>query len=92
MDFAGEQVKARVDLYTATKRKLPSWGSKVDADVQKYLSVLEDWMTAGFNWSLESQRYFGKDVREVRRTLRVKLLPREAPRGQIVIPDLDRAS
>ncbi|KAG8873853.1 hypothetical protein FRB97_006409 [Tulasnella sp. 331] len=92
MDFAGEQVKGRIDLYTATKSKLPSWGAKVDADVQKYLSVLEDWMTAGFNWSLESQRYFGKDVQEVKRTLRVKVLPREAPRGQIIIPDLERAS
>ncbi|KAG8980783.1 hypothetical protein FRB90_007487 [Tulasnella sp. 427] len=92
MDYAGELVKGRIDLYTASKAQLPSWGPKVDADVQRYLRVLEDWMTGGFYWSLESKRYFGDQVDRVKKTLCVEILPKEAPRGQIVIPDLDRAT
>lgn len=92
MDYAGELVKGRIDLYTATKAQLPSWGPKVDADVQRYLRVCEDWMTGGFHWSLESKRYFGEQVASVKKTLCVEILPKEAPRGQIAIPDLDRAS
>ena len=56
MDYAGELVRGRIDLYTSTKASLPSWGSRVDADVMKYLQVCEDWMTGGFYWSLESKR------------------------------------
>lgn len=92
IDFAGDKVKRCLDLYSATKLKLPSSGPKIDANVQKYLSVLENWTTAGFNWGSDSSRYFGKDVQEVRRTLRVRLLPQVAPTGQSAIPDLDRAS
>ncbi|KAG8926677.1 hypothetical protein FRC03_011428 [Tulasnella sp. 419] len=90
MDFAGQLVNDRVDLYTATKAKLPSWGPEIDAELPKYFQVLEDWMTAGFYWSLESKRYFGDQVDQVRKTLRVDLLPRQTPRGQMEIPDLDR--
>jgi hypothetical protein len=44
-------------------------------------------MAGGFHWSLGSTRYF-KDAAEVRRTLRVEILPKQMPRGQIVIPGL----
>ncbi|KAG8908273.1 hypothetical protein FRB99_007806 [Tulasnella sp. 403] len=92
MDFAGGLVKDRVDLFVASKAQLPSWGPRVDADVLKYLRVCEDWMTGGFHWSLQSERYFGKNVTNVKNTLCVELLPKEPPRGQISIPDLVRAT
>lgn len=50
MNFAGDLGKARIDLYVATKARLPSWGPEVDADVQTYLLMLEDWMAAGLYW------------------------------------------
>lgn len=89
IDFAGQLVKERIDLFVATKATLPSWGDKIDADLQTYLRVCEDWMVGGFHWSLGSTRYFGERAEEVRDTLRVELLPKQGPRGQVEIPGLE---
>lgn len=77
MDFGGQLVFDRMERFQAAKAKLPSWGPAVDADVRRYLQVCEDWMAGGFYWSLESERYFGKEVKNVNETLRVTLLPVE---------------
>ncbi|KAG9019249.1 hypothetical protein FRB90_004811 [Tulasnella sp. 427] len=89
VDFAGQLVKERVDLFVATKAGLPSWGDKIDREVQSYLQVCEDWMIGGIHWSLGSTRYFGAEAEKVRRTLRVELLPKQDPRGQEEITDLE---
>ncbi|KAG8868414.1 hypothetical protein FRB97_007559, partial [Tulasnella sp. 331] len=55
MDFSGKLVTDRVKLFADSKRRLPSFGSDmIDCEVQQYLSICEDWMTAGFHWSLRS--------------------------------------
>lgn len=88
IEYAGALVTERVQLFVETKKNLPSWGQAVDKQVAQYLQCCEDWMTGGFHWSLRSDRYFGDEVEEVKRTLVVKLLPKRMPRGQAVIPDL----
>ncbi|KAG8867912.1 hypothetical protein FRB97_002892 [Tulasnella sp. 331] len=93
IDFSGKLVTDRVKLFVDCKRKLPSFGSdRIDREVQQYLGICEDWMTAGFHWSLRSDRYFGKDVEEVKRTRVVKLLPKRDPRGEKVIPGFTASS
>jgi len=86
--FSGELVKECMRKYDLAKQALPVWGKELDEQVHKYLKVCEDWMTAGFYWSLESKRYFGTDVNRVRETLTVTIHPGLAPRGQEVIDDL----
>lgn len=85
MDFAGQLVFDRIERYRNCKAKLPSYGSAVDREVDGYMRVMEDWMRGGFDWSLESYRYFGDQVSEVKATLSVKLLPFEE---KIVKPEL----
>jgi len=88
MDFSGELVKERMKKYDLAKQALPTWGKTIDDQVLIYSKVLEDWMAAILHWSLESKRYFGKDVDKVRETLTVTIKPQMAPRGQKVIDDL----
>lgn len=50
IDYAAELVDERVRIFVEAKSRLPSWGPAIDKDVQIYLRVCEDWMTAGFHW------------------------------------------
>lgn len=77
MDLAGDEVEKRFRTYEDCRSRLPSWGPKVDADAQAYFTVLEDWAAGCFTWSLTSMRYFGKNAAQVKKTLRVRILPRE---------------
>ncbi|QKX53231.1 uncharacterized protein TRUGW13939_00307 [Talaromyces rugulosus] len=55
---------------------LPSWGEKIDIDVQRYIASVKAVVMANLNWSFRSERYFGKRVAEVRRTRVVQVLER----------------
>jgi hypothetical protein len=74
MDRAGELVIQRMHQYNIAKKNLPVWGNYMDAQIAKYCSVMEDWMVGNIHWSLESERYFGKDVAKVRDTLAVTVI------------------
>ncbi|KAH8693550.1 terpene synthase metal binding domain protein [Talaromyces proteolyticus] len=54
--------------------KLPSWGEKIDIDVQRYIASVRAVIMANLNWSFRSERYFGRRVAEVRRTRVVQVL------------------
>jgi hypothetical protein len=88
MDLSGDLVIHRMNRYNIAKESLPGWGKHMDEQIAKYCSIMEDWMVGGFYWSLESERYFGKDVEKVRDTLIVTVHAELAPRGQSVIDDL----
>lgn len=77
MDLAANEVYKRFQLFKSCKAQLPSWGPVVDSQVLAYSSVLEDWMIGNFSWSLEGERYFGKSAAQIRKTLEVRILPRE---------------
>ncbi|KAF2086500.1 terpenoid synthase [Saccharata proteae CBS 121410] len=55
--------------------KIPSWGEKIDVQVQRYLKACVDVLRANVHWSYKSQRYFGKDVQRVRETRQVPFIP-----------------
>ncbi|KAG8966577.1 hypothetical protein FRC03_011633 [Tulasnella sp. 419] len=88
MDYAGDFICWRMKGFDEKRQELPSWGPQVDAELEKYIRVMCDWMIGGFCWSLESKRYFGEDVEKVKATLRVALLPQEKPRGETVVDGL----
>lgn len=77
IDLTANMVYERFAQFVDCNRRLPaSWGSDaIDADVRAYLTNLEDWCVGCNAWSLEVPRYFGKDVEEVSKTLRVRVLP-----------------
>ena len=67
--------KLMKDLNDAKKR-LPSWGAPVDADVARYIRALEDWVIGNLEWSFKTVRYFGPTHEEVKKTRIVALRSR----------------
>lgn len=75
VDFVGGLCKQSIDRFVRDRAQLPSWGPKIDRDVAVYVEGLADWIVGSLHWSFESERYFGKSGREVKKTRTVNLLP-----------------
>ncbi|TFY76926.1 hypothetical protein EWM64_g7086 [Hericium alpestre] len=77
MDHVGSLCFATLNTFSRTRASLPSWGPDVDADVEKYVMGLQDWIIGSLHWSFLTKRYFGKNGEEVKNTLTVALLPKK---------------
>ena len=75
-DHVGTHFKQLMESFEADKARLPSWGPELDAVVAKYVMAMETWVVGNCDWSFETQRYFGVQREEVKRTLVVKLYPK----------------
>ena len=73
LDRAGEIYKSRVDMFMASKASIRSFGEITDRMIQAYVYGLEQWVCGNNAWYLDTERYFGKDREEVKRTGIVKL-------------------
>ncbi|KAH9922479.1 isoprenoid synthase domain-containing protein [Fomitopsis serialis] len=78
VDFVGDLCKHSIDRFHFLRENLPSWDPETDQQVAVYVDGLADWITGSLKWSFESERYFGKQGLEVKRTRVVTLLPRRA--------------
>ncbi|ESK91961.1 terpenoid synthase [Moniliophthora roreri MCA 2997] len=76
VDFVGNLCKQSIDRFIADRAQLPSWGPEIDRQVALYVDGLADWIVGSLHWSFESERYFGKTGREVKKTRVINLLPR----------------
>lgn len=68
-DRVGRRFADLIAGFEADKARLPSWG----VDFAAFVKGLETWVVGNCQWSLETQRYFGVHVEEVKRTRVVKL-------------------
>ena len=76
VDFVWPMCKESFDRFMDLKcNAIPSWSSEADEVVRIYVGGLLDWMIGALYWSFESERYLGKEVKEVKETLVVRLLP-----------------
>ena len=80
-DLVGQHFKHLMDKFTEGKRKLPSWDLDVDTAVAAYVKAMEHWIIGNLDWSFETQRYFGPQHAEVKRSLMVTLRPRNHGRA-----------
>ncbi|GAW09031.1 terpenoid synthase [Lentinula edodes] len=78
VDLVGQLCQQSIDRFMNDRAQLPSWGPEIDRQVQIYVTGLEDWMVGSLHWSFESERYFGKGGREVKKSRVVNLLPKRA--------------
>ncbi|KAI0033926.1 terpenoid synthase [Vararia minispora EC-137] len=62
--------------FVTLKDTLPSWGSAVDQNVQRYVEGIAQEIRGVDTWCFESQRYFGTNGRQVQHTRVVALLPK----------------
>lgn len=76
VDFVGNMCKQSIDRFNEDWANLPSWGPKIDNDVETYVRGLADWIVGSLHWSFESERYFAKTGRNVKASRVVHLLPR----------------
>ncbi|CAL1716798.1 unnamed protein product [Somion occarium] len=76
-DLVGDRFRELMQCFTQGKHALPSWGLAVDNAVDAYVKALEHWVVGNLAWSFESQRYFGPEHHEVKRSLMVVLRPSE---------------
>ncbi|THH29426.1 hypothetical protein EUX98_g4770 [Antrodiella citrinella] len=75
VDAVGDLCKASIDRFEANRQSLPSWGPKVDDDVQVYIQGLQDWIVGSLHWSFDTTRYFGQNGAVVKKHRVVTLLP-----------------
>ena len=78
VDFVGELCKQTIDQFVHDRTQLPSWGEEIDREVEIYVDGLADWIVGSLHWSFETERYFGKNGREVKRSRVINLLPLRA--------------
>ncbi|PMD27043.1 terpenoid synthase [Hyaloscypha hepaticicola] len=85
-----EMVKRFNELY----REIPRWGGPLDLDVQSYMNGMAQWVVANVQWSYESERYFGKQGLEVKKTRMLCLLQKNSKLnrhggiGPVVVDDV----
>ncbi|KAF5390807.1 hypothetical protein D9757_004424 [Collybiopsis confluens] len=75
VDFVGQLCKQSIDRFISDRAQLPSWGPEIDRQVQTYVDGLADWIVGSLHWSFESERYFGKNGRQVKEDRVINLLP-----------------
>jgi len=72
-DLIGAHYAELMESYLADRKRLPSFGPHVDADVRLYVRAMENWPIGNLEWSFETNRYFGPLHDEIRRTRLVAL-------------------
>ena len=65
-----------VEEFMHCKDNLPSWGGDIGRQVEQYVEGLAGWVRGSEEWSFDSQRYFGTQGLEIKRSREVYMLPR----------------
>lgn len=63
VDQAGRMCQTAINRFDHARRRLaevPSWGARIDVDVDRYADGLQSWMAGFLHWSFATERYFGK--------------------------------
>ena len=68
---------------------LPSWGSKIDGSIKKYIDLVARCVRGYDTWSYETNRYYGDDGLRVQERRKVTLLPRAPASGYISREELE---
>ncbi|TFY72469.1 hypothetical protein EVG20_g568 [Dentipellis fragilis] len=78
LNHVGDLCIAAIQTFERTRAQIPSTGTRMDADLDAYIAGLQDWMVGSLHWSFITERYFGAHGLEVKKGLKVKLLPQKA--------------
>ena len=66
MDHVALIYKDFGEILTDSRSRIRSFGPEVDKAVQTYIMGMEQWVIGNLEWSLDTGRFFGKEVRETR--------------------------
>lgn len=73
-DFVGLKFRDLMEKFLVDKERLRSFGPQNDPQVHQFVAALEHWIIGNLVWSFETQRYFGPQHEEIRRTLVIQLI------------------
>ncbi|KAK5658142.1 hypothetical protein OQA88_2115 [Cercophora sp. LCS_1] len=76
IDRAGELSAEKMKRFEEVYTHVPRWVGPVDLEVQRLVDGMAQCVSGVLHWSYESQRYFGTRGLAVKRTRRLRLLPR----------------
>ncbi|KAJ6505472.1 isoprenoid synthase domain-containing protein [Mycena sanguinolenta] len=71
----GEMCKQSIDRFNEDRTQLPSWGPKIDRDIDICVDGLANWIVGSLHWAFMTERYFGKKGTTVKASRVVDLLP-----------------
>ncbi|KAG2136963.1 terpenoid synthase [Suillus bovinus] len=63
--------------YFEAAAAIPKWGEPIDSQVREYCDGLGNWVRANYEWSFESERYFGTNGLEIRRKRWILLMQKD---------------
>ena len=75
MDEAGMHFVQAMEQFLADRACMPLWGPDIDPAVSSYIESMAQWVVGNLDYSFDTERYFGTDRKEVKRTRIVMLLP-----------------
>ena len=76
VDEAGVRFVQAMGQFLVDRACMPSWGPDIDPAVSSYVESVAQWIVENLDYSFDTERYFGTDWKEVKRTCIVTLLPR----------------
>jgi hypothetical protein len=74
LDWVMTTYEQILSKFEEQRRKLPSWGHAIDAEVNHYVDRMFIWIRGHDCWSFESERYFGTKGMEIQRLRVMPLL------------------
>ena len=78
-----------ISNFLANRCALPSWGSKIDGAIEKYIDLVGRCIRGYDAWSYETKRYYGDDGLRVQERRKVTLLPQAPASGYISREELE---
>lgn len=77
IDYIAKLSEDMMREFVELRATMPSYGPEIDREVSIYLDGLAAWMIGILNWTFCTERYFGKNVANVKATMIVKLQPQK---------------
>lgn len=83
INWVEEYQASLINKFVHTVEHLPSFGSDVDPQLAKYIQGIGSFVRGHDAWCFESERYFGKNGRDVERHRWITLIPRRQHCNQL---------
>lgn len=87
VDRVGELCINAIQTYQKVKASFPSYGPKVDKDLEGFFHGLQSWMSGCLDWSFLTPRYLGPNRYEIRKHKWVTLKKPKSSQASAVRPN-----
>lgn len=79
--MTGELAAKKMNRFYGLYPQVPRYVGPVDYDIQRLVDGMAQCVSGVFHWSYETQRYFGKRGLDIKRSRKLRLLPRVKMNG-----------